>query len=323
MPSGPKFSIVVTTFNLADYVGETIDSVLAQSEASWELLVTDDESSDNTWKVLCEYDDSRIQVACQTHGGLNSARLNGLQRARGDYIVILDGDDKLRPEALATFRRLFEQDAGIGVVLGQRALCDHEGRIIGHPRRWRPRRPMNGYVLDRVLMACPATTPGQVAFRRSCLADAGGYPSSNWECGDWYLLALLAAVAEFAESREVVLDYRLRKDSLARGWGRRAGDGGEVNLDEFEPMIAELYESPKIKSAFTRRKLDRLQTRSRAQAFCIKGYECLRTRQWSTARRYLLEALRRYPFNATACTCLLFACVEWMPGFLRPSIGHA
>ena len=318
----PTFSIVLAAYNVAEYVGEAIESVLAQTDPDWHLLVIDDGSTDDLDAVLRRFDDSRLRIVSQPHLGLGAARQNGLSKARGEIIVLLDGDDRLRPTALATFRRSLAAAPETGLVFGRRALCGQDGRVVGSPQRWRIRRRMKGRVLRRVLAACPITTLGQAAFRRSVLDRTGGYPADYSGSGDWYFCAILAAATPFAEVDDIVLDYRLRNDSLVRNWGRQARTSEALNIEEFAPMIRQMYDSPLIRQSLAPNVLRRLERRSRSQAYCIKGYECLRTRYWATARRYLQRGLRDYPLNATALGCLVLAQLHWLPGFLRATIGH-
>ncbi|MCP4329726.1 MAG: glycosyltransferase family 2 protein [Alphaproteobacteria bacterium] len=317
----PAFSIVMPAYNVADYIAEAIESVLAQTDPDWELFIIDDGSTDNLDAVLRAFTDARIRVVPQSHQGLSAARQNGLSRVRGEFVVVLDGDDRLRPDALAAFRRSFAAAVDIGLVFGRRALCGQDGQVIGAPLRWRWRRSMNGKVLRRVLAACPITSFGQAAFRRSVLARVGYYPSGDLGAGDWYFCVLLAAVTTFREVDDIVLDYRLRSDSLVRNWGRRAEASGTVNIDEFDPMIRRMYGTPEVRRTFGAGELRRLERRSRSQAYCVKGYECLRTRSWAPARRYLRRGLREYPFNMTALICLGLAHARWLPRFLRSAIG--
>src|SRR5690606_40525091 len=98
----PKVSVIIPTFNRAGMVQQAIASVLAQTFASFECIVVDDGSSDDTRTVLQPLVDAgRIRYVHQANAGLSAARNHGLRLARGAYISFLDDDDLYEPHKLA------------------------------------------------------------------------------------------------------------------------------------------------------------------------------------------------------------------------------
>ena len=102
-----KISIIIPAFNIQDYLGNTLDSVLAQSYDNLEIIVVNDGSKDNTGSILDDYaqKDSRIKALYQENSGVTSARLCGIQAASGAYIGFVDGDDFIEPQM---YMRLME-----------------------------------------------------------------------------------------------------------------------------------------------------------------------------------------------------------------------
>lgn len=101
----PYFSIVVPTYNRANLIGFTLDSLLAQEFPAFEVLIIDDGSKDNTVEVVKRYlSDSRVQYLPKENGERGVARNYGLARARGEYVLFLDSDDLLHPNHLSTLR---------------------------------------------------------------------------------------------------------------------------------------------------------------------------------------------------------------------------
>jgi GT2 family glycosyltransferase len=113
----PRFSVVVPTYNREKIVGPTIDSVLAQTFADYELIVVDDGSTDRTWEVLQSYG-ARIKAIRQKNQGPEVARGAGAALANGEYIAFMDSDDLLLPYALATYDQIIR-------------ACDSPALIIG------------------------------------------------------------------------------------------------------------------------------------------------------------------------------------------------
>lgn len=95
-------SIIIPVYNIEDYIGECIESCLSQSYSSFEVIIVDDGSTDRSGDICEEYAkrDDRIRVLHQNNQGLSAARNNGLNMARGEYIVFVDGDDFVSPKLL-------------------------------------------------------------------------------------------------------------------------------------------------------------------------------------------------------------------------------
>lgn len=103
-----SISVIVPLYNVERYVRVCVESVLAQTYPHWELLLVDDGSTDSTPQLCDELatSDTRINVFHKPNGGPSEARNYGLDRAQGDFLVFLDGDDMLAPEAM---RNLLEE----------------------------------------------------------------------------------------------------------------------------------------------------------------------------------------------------------------------
>ena len=106
----PYFSIVIPTYNRADLIGLTLDSVLAQEFAAWKMLIVDDGSKDNTAAVVRPYlVDSRIEYLPKVNEERGVARNYGLAHAQGDYVLFLDSDDRLHSDHLTTLHCKIEE----------------------------------------------------------------------------------------------------------------------------------------------------------------------------------------------------------------------
>lgn len=103
--STPLVSIIIPTYNRAHLIGETLDSVLAQTYTHWECLITDDGSTDNSIEIIQEYvnKDTRFKLFTRPTNrlkGANACRNIGLENATGEYIVFFDSDDLMTPDHL-------------------------------------------------------------------------------------------------------------------------------------------------------------------------------------------------------------------------------
>lgn len=99
----PKFSIVIPVYNVAPYLCECLDSVLAQTFTDWEAICVDDGSTDGSGMILDEYaaKDRRFRIVHQKNAGVSEARNVALDIAEGEYVGFLDGDDAIAPYLLS------------------------------------------------------------------------------------------------------------------------------------------------------------------------------------------------------------------------------
>ncbi|HEY3027438.1 MAG TPA: glycosyltransferase [Pyrinomonadaceae bacterium] len=108
MHDTPFFSIVTPTYNRAHLIGKTIESVLAQEDQDFEMIVVDDGSEDNTEEVVRAVGDDRVRYYKKGNAERGAARNYGAIRAQGRYVNFLDSDDLLYSNHLAAARRLIE-----------------------------------------------------------------------------------------------------------------------------------------------------------------------------------------------------------------------
>jgi glycosyltransferase involved in cell wall biosynthesis len=118
----PLVSIIIPTYNRAHLIGETLDSVLAQTYTNWECIVVDDDSTDNTNEVLqayCNKDDrfKYFKRPDQKSKGANACRNYGFELSKGEYIQWFDSDDVMLNDLLSLKINLFLQNPNVGFVV--------------------------------------------------------------------------------------------------------------------------------------------------------------------------------------------------------------
>jgi hypothetical protein len=107
--AGPFFSVVVPTYNRERIVGRCVESCLGQSFEDFELVVVDDHSHDGTVEALQRYDDPRLRlIVHDSNRGISPSRHTGVANSRGEWIVIVDSDWELMPDALARLREIVD-----------------------------------------------------------------------------------------------------------------------------------------------------------------------------------------------------------------------
>lgn len=107
----PLITIIVPVYQVKDYIGECMESLLVQTYTNLEILLIDDGSTDGSEAVCDEYarKDDRIRVIHQENQGLSSARNTGLERVTGEYVAFVDSDDMVLPDFIETLYKLLEK----------------------------------------------------------------------------------------------------------------------------------------------------------------------------------------------------------------------
>jgi glycosyltransferase involved in cell wall biosynthesis len=115
---GGIVSVIIPTYNHAQYVGDAIQSVLDQEYRNFEIIVVDDGSTDDSQAVVAEFG-AQVRYIWQENRGLSAARNTGIEAANGAYISLLDADDMLEPRFLGTLVSILEAEPDFaGVYCG-------------------------------------------------------------------------------------------------------------------------------------------------------------------------------------------------------------
>jgi len=136
MIDSPKVTVVIPVYNREKYVGDAIDSILAQTFPDFELLVIDDGSTDGSVEIVRSYNDPRLRLVCnETNLGVPKTRNRGIQFARGKYLAFLDSDDWAYPERLSKQVAFLDSHPDYAAVGSWIKWMDEEGRSLRRIRR--------------------------------------------------------------------------------------------------------------------------------------------------------------------------------------------
>jgi glycosyltransferase involved in cell wall biosynthesis len=210
----PSVSVVIPAYNVAPYIAETLDGVFAQTFTDFEVIVINDGSldQDELERALAPYLD-RICYMRQENRGAAAARNSGVQRAQGEYVAFLDGDDIWDADYLAAQLKFVH--AGDYDLVYADALLFGDSRVAG--KTYMETSPSVGPVtfLNLVRGKSHVITSGVLA-RRQALIEAGLFDESLRNAQDFELWARLSRRgARLAYQRKVLLRYRCREDSLS------------------------------------------------------------------------------------------------------------
>ncbi|MDZ4845176.1 MAG: glycosyltransferase family 2 protein [Chitinophagales bacterium] len=133
-PNSAFFSVIIPTYNRAAQLHLPIESILKQTFTSWELIIVDDGSTDNTKEIVAAYQDPRIRYIYQQNMERSAARNNGIAHAQGQYVCFLDSDDYYLPEHLASFHQKIQEHKFPVAVFYCNTLEDNNGKLISFPQ---------------------------------------------------------------------------------------------------------------------------------------------------------------------------------------------
>lgn len=228
--------VLITNHNYARYLPAAIESACAQTHPEVNVVVVDDGSTDSSREVLGGFED-RVDVVLKEQGGQASALNAGLERCRGEVLLVLDADDFLHPEAAARVAAAFAARPELSKVQFPMAIVDADGTPTGEVK---PGGHLRAPVGDqrRAELAFPFDLPwlpgGGTGFRTEAVRrilpiPAADYPRSG---ADWYLVHLTALLGEAALLDEVCACYRVH------GANAYQQDRDEIDLDHLRESIA-------------------------------------------------------------------------------------
>lgn len=177
----PTVSVVIPLYDTERFVAEAVGSVLAQTLASFELIVVDDGSRDRGPDIVRRFADPRIRLVVQANRGLAGARNTGIRHARGAFVALLDADDRWAPEKLAAHVAHLDADPSLALSFSASRLVGEDGVPLGLVQR--PSR--RTFEAADVLCRNPIGNGSAPVIRRWAL-DAIRFHDAGLGCDCWF-----------------------------------------------------------------------------------------------------------------------------------------
>jgi glycosyltransferase involved in cell wall biosynthesis len=284
--SQPTVSVVIPTHNRAQYIGETIQSVLAQTYADYEIIVVDDRSTDNTGEIIQSLSQERdIRYFSQPCGSAPAARNYGLQQAQGKYIAFLDSDDLFMPEKLGKQVTFLDEHASVALVHTGYEKFSDDGEDLGYRDTSKiTGKYYHAMLLDwSVLIATPC-----VLVRKVVLDEVGDFDETMRAAEDLDLWRRIAQRYEIGVIPEMLCRVRVHAGSLSTGKVEAAAS--------FEHYLAKAFkDDPSLSMGFQRRAFGRLYSNI--------GHNILaegRAEEMPFVRTFSARAIQQWPFQGSA-----------------------
>lgn len=213
MTDSTKISIIVPIYKIERYLRQCIESILAQTFTDFELLLIDDGSPDECPTICDEYakKDTRIHVFHKSNGGLTSARNYGLDNAKGEWIMHIDGDDWVEPTYIEELYNAVINNKADIAICGFRFAYEDGSSAIEYPTIWDDDKSAS---LNRYIASVWTTAWGSI--HKSSLYHNNGVrsPKNITYCEDFHLMARICYFADKVVSIDRPL-YNYRQQSYS------------------------------------------------------------------------------------------------------------
>ncbi len=235
----PRVSVIIPTYNRAEYIGDTIDSVLRQTFTDFEIIVVDDGSTDNTREIVNGYTDPRIRYIYQENSGVSTARNNGINSSDSEYIAFLDSDDMYLEDMLEKSVRILDEHPEVGYSYGQSNIMrDGFGVYRTRISPFHSHSTVVGSVeqVRELLFHSPITTC-TFTGRRHLIAELGGFHPDLWTCQDYHYFVKLAKRCSgyyIAEPLAIIRFHDIQLHNQMRHGRERA----------FPMILSEVFDDP-------------------------------------------------------------------------------
>jgi glycosyltransferase involved in cell wall biosynthesis len=217
-----KISIITASYNYAQYIGKTIESVQSQSFSDWEMIIVDDGSVDNSVNVIREYcsKDKRIKLyQNDVNKGLIETVKLGIEKASGDWIIFLESDDTIEPNYIEEKIKIIEKYPDIKFIFNDINLFGDEKRVEKYKRGYFKNfyKTLNKLtfptkIVKELKNRNVVPTFSCVMLKKEILQDIK-FPDIQAKCADYYLWTQLASKYEFYYLPKKLTNWRMSKES--------------------------------------------------------------------------------------------------------------
>ena len=294
----PLVSIVVPVYNQGRYLDQAIESLLAQTYPKIEIFVLDDGSTDTTPQVLKKYTGS---IDWESHPNMGQSRtLNkGWQKAKGQLLSYLSGDDTLLPGAIALSVDYLERNKKAVLTYCDFNLIDPNSRIIRQVTT--PDFDFRRMITDVISLPGPGAM-----FRRSAFERAGMWDSQYRQMPDYEYWLRLGLEGEFVRIPQVLANFRVHESS------QTFSQMNEDRAEEPVRIIRGFFENPRLPAG-----LKNLRTKALSHAYLVSAQLHIRSGRLGRGLQNIRQAIALAP-----CSIIRARCVRMMVNAFVNRIGH-
>ena len=208
---GTKLSVLLPVFNGQRFLREAIESILHQSYETFELIVVDDGSKDDSAAIVLSYGDRRIRLLSNENNiGLIASLNRGIDESYGEYIARMDADDRSGPERFAKQIEFLDRNPSVAMVGTWGRCIDSNGQVFDDIQL-----PVEPLRIEDSLLSGNCFIHTSVMFRRSLVREAGNYSEEAVFAEDYDLWLRLSEKYPLANIGEFLVEYRIHEDQLS------------------------------------------------------------------------------------------------------------
>lgn len=228
----PKISVIIPAYNAEAFIGETLQSVLAQTFKDFEVIIVNDGSTDKTPQLVTKFaqDDKRIFLINKKNEGTASARNIGIEKARGELIAFLDSDDLWHSDKLTKQISLLEKNPSFGIISCLAVIINDEGKSQGLVSG----RNLQGNCYRQMLEAGGISGGSIVLIPRHVFDKVGLFDSSVEPYEDWDMWVRISSKFDITTVPDILVGYRRSSNSASRNYKRLMNSGSRVLKRAFQ-----------------------------------------------------------------------------------------
>lgn len=280
--TAPRVTVLMPCYNSAGTLAATLESLLAQTFASYEVVAVNDGSKDETQVILERYArrfGGRLRIIVQENAGQTAAKTRALEAAHGEFVALLDSDDLWRSDKLARQVAFLDEHAAIGLCYTDGYYIDQEGRNTG---AYGVSSKLRGRCALALILGNDIVG-SSVMFRRALVAQVGTFDSALRACENWDLWTRISDVCAIDYLPEPLTFYRRHSANMSR------------DLKKMRRYRLEVVDKNARRFAHHGADFAVQLKRARYEAHAAFGRYFLTALDTSTARRDLSAAIRLRP----------------------------
>lgn len=282
----PKVSVVIPTYNRAEYLPQCIESILGQSFRDFEVLLIDDGSTDTTLEAVSAYCPPVTYVR-QENQGAPAAYNTGIRLARGPYVAFVDSDDVLLEGALQAGTDCLDQHPEVGFSHGRACAIDQRGHVIGFTRRPHCKGSCVRSGTDelKLLLLGNYVCHSSVMVRRSCFEVVGLYDPAFCRGSEdfdmWVRVAKRYAVAYIDKP---LARFRIHDRSISSG-----REVAEIEWAHHQ-ILRSVFDDQELGHAYRR-----VRRKAYSHLYLLLADIAISQHDVKAARRYLVRGFSAHP----------------------------
>ncbi|PPR53565.1 MAG: Chondroitin synthase [Alphaproteobacteria bacterium MarineAlpha5_Bin6] len=296
-----KVSIIIPAFNKYELTRITINSILNQTYKNIEIILVDDGSTDFTYKLKEEFNDS-IKYIYTKNNGASAARNIGILESKGDYLAFIDCDDIYEPEKIEKSIEVLKNNSSFDFIYSNVFFIDKKGNKINHDS-YTQNHPGSGSIGKRILLSDFTITNSTLVLKKSCLNSVSGFDENIFIAADRDFILRLALKFKAFYIPQKLTGYRIGSGNTDKNL--------DVMLKEFLYLIDKNIHHITDKSK-------NFKNRCYSNVYYNFAKKYASSNNMMLAKKYFIKSLNLYFFNRYTLKILVaILLIYFMPNILQ------